>query len=154
MNDSWTDYPISVIHWALQSLFGRLIVVVLVIALGCGFGVAFADRSISGFFVGLFMFPLIALPGLLVSVGLFVLPITLLFTCMFVIHEWPKWTLALPFVLNLWLAYDYMDYALYRSPDAKMRREMVAALEESAREEQRRAEKRRQHEAEEAAAED
>ena len=120
MNDSWTDYPISVIHWALQSLFGRLIVVVLVITLACGFGVAFADRSISGFFVGLFMFPLIALPGLLVSVGLFVLPITLLFTCMFVIHEWPKWTLALPFVLNLWLAYDYMDYALYRSPDAKM----------------------------------
>ena len=31
MNDSWTDYPISVIHWALQSLIGRLIVVGLVI---------------------------------------------------------------------------------------------------------------------------
>ena len=142
MNDSWTDYPISVIHWALQSLIGRLIVVGLVICLACGFGVAMAEGSIGGFFTGLYMFPIFALPSLFVSMGLFVLPITLIFTCVFVAHDWPKWTLVLPFVLNVWLAYDYTDYLLNRSFEAKFREEMAESLAEAERKDRERRERK------------
>jgi hypothetical protein len=129
------DYPYAPIREALSTIIGRIALVACSILISSMLAGVTATRSLAGIVIGL-----VTLPGMIPisffwSVGFFVLPFLVIFTCMFVRSEWPLRSVVISVILMWWNLHGTMRWALYDSPlikqEQKLRTEMQKMEEES-----------------------
>lgn len=129
------DYPYAPIREALSTILGRIALVALSVLVSSMLAGVTATRSLAGIVIGLVTLPGMIPISLFWSVGFFVLPFLVIFTCMFVRSEWPLRSVAICVILMWWNLHETMRWALYDGPlvkqQQKLQTEMQKAVEES-----------------------
>ncbi|MBK1791858.1 hypothetical protein [Persicirhabdus sediminis] len=93
------EYPVSPFVDALQSVFGRVFLLFVLVAGGCGIGSAYADASWEMLGYGVASFPFILLGSVFTADAFFALPVIVVFSFFFVRFEWHLLSLLVPFFL-------------------------------------------------------
>ncbi len=127
------DYPWGPISDALESTFIRLILLFVIMLASLSLGTALAYKSFAGLYLGIVEIHWVLIGSLFFSLGFIVFPATLIFTVLFIRYEWPIRTLILPALAFVYVSYDSTDFSLNRSSQAKMEKQIDAALEKAAR---------------------
>lgn len=122
------EFPIDPIINALRSLFGRCLLIFVVVAVGCGIGTAIAAKSIAALGPGITYFHATAFSSMLVSYGALAFLCIFAFAILYVIFEWSEWSLLFPLTICIWIGWDTTDYALNRSPIVRMERQINESL--------------------------
>lgn len=129
------DYPYAPIREALSTILGRIALVALSVLVSSMLAGVTATRSLAGIVVGPVTLPAMIPISLFWSVGFFVLPFLVIFTCMFARSEWPLRSVAICVILMWWNLHGTMRWAFFDSPlvkqEEKLRSEMQKAMEES-----------------------
>ena len=129
--DQIRDYPFGPIVAALETILGRLFVMIAALAVGSIIGFLTATADWSGAIAGLIGFPVIALTSILHGIGIALFPITLAVTIAFVRCYWPLW---IPFAIITPLmalnSHLTVDYVMNDSPSAKIQQMVDQAVED------------------------
>ncbi|MEQ1749950.1 MAG: hypothetical protein ABL974_11035 [Prosthecobacter sp.] len=129
------DYPYAPIREALGTILGRIALVALSILISAMLAGVTATRSLAGIVIGLVTLPAMIPISLFWSVGFFVLPFLVIFTCMFARSEWPLRSVVICVILMWWNLHGTMRWAFFDSPlvkqEEKLQSEMQNALEAS-----------------------
>ncbi len=129
------DYPLSVFTDAIHSMLGRVVICLLVIGLGFGLGGITATKQISGFVTGLIAAPEIMMVGTMVSIGVVILPLTILFFGFFIRYKMPAFLLVIPLILCWYLSHDTIYWARNKSTAAQFNKEFKQSMEKTDQEE-------------------
>lgn len=109
MRPDWTDYPFSLLTDVAGHFLGRLILLLLTLALavflGSGMAASLGDHV--GWLSGLRIYPLMILGGIVQIWGIFVYLILGFFSVAWLLREISFWWLLLPFLLQGWEAYRW-----------------------------------------------
>lgn len=118
------DYPYGPIRSALETVFGRIGLVLLAILVGSMLGGLSAMRSLEGLSVGFIGVLAFSLASIFYGSGLWVLPAIGLFAIASTRYEWPL-KLTLLCSLLMWLnIHQTIRWSLYDSPSAKLQKRL------------------------------
>lgn len=130
------DYPLSVFTDTIHGMFERIVLCFLIIALGFGLGGITGARQISGFVAGLIGAPGIMATGTIVSIGIVILPLTVLFVGLFIRYKMPNFLLVIPLILCWYLSHDTVYWAINESPTARFKKKLEQTMNKTDQEKQ------------------
>ena len=107
-----------------MSFISKILFLFLTLPVGLAIGAMFAYKSMYGFLIGFIETPSILISSLFCSVGVIVIPCSLLYLYLFVRYELSLWFSVIFLLAFAYLSYDVLDYELNRSFEAKMQIEL------------------------------
>lgn len=128
------NYPYAQFKEAFKTMFGRVGLVVLAALGGSMLGGLTATRSLRGLWEGAIGMPGLSLSSIFSGIGLFVLPLLLVYTIVSVRWEWPLRLTLICTVLMWWNIHKTIRWDLYDSPMAKQEQKLKAQLEQALKE--------------------
>ena len=118
------DYPYGPIRSALETVFGRIGLVILATLFGSMLGGLSAMRSLEGLGVGLIGVLGFSLTSIFYASGLWVLPVIGLFAIASTRYEWPLKLTLLCTILMWWNIHQTIHRTIYDSPGAKLQKRL------------------------------
>lgn len=118
------DYPYGPFRNALQSVFGRVALVMLASLIGSMLGGLTAMRSLEGLGVGLMGVLGFSLASIFYASGLWIFPSIGLFAIASTRFEWPLKLTLLCSLLMWWNIHQTIRWTLYESPGAKLQKKL------------------------------
>ena len=110
MKPNWEDNPYGPLGSAMKSTFGRCALVAVTCCIGFGCGSMLAGGPGGSFLGSVIGFPLVICASIMCSQGIWVWPLVVLMTGLFMKLELPMWTLLLPFAVSVWLSYEVTQH--------------------------------------------
>ncbi|HPA19003.1 MAG TPA: hypothetical protein PLU30_14740 [Verrucomicrobiae bacterium] len=111
-------------------MIGRLSLVFAAVLLGSILTGLTATRSFGGLIVGVVGLPGISAASLFCGIGIFVLPLVLVFAIMFARSEWPLWLPVICTLLMWWNLHGTIRWTVYDSPSARQRQRLMDEIQE------------------------
>lgn len=118
------DYPYGPFRSALETVFGRIGLVLLAILAGSMLGGLSAMRSLEGLSVGFIGVLGLSLASIFCGSGLWVLPAIGLFAIASTRYEWPLKLTLLCSLLMWWNIHQTIHWTIYDSPGAKLQKRL------------------------------
>ena len=125
---NFADMPYAPIRSALDTILGRIVLVLGTLFLAGLLGVWTATASFAAVLNNCLSVPMMSLFTLFYGHGLITWPLILGFTIGFVRYEWRWRWLLVPLFLAWWDYHAAFDYTLNRSVAAKMQKQMNEAM--------------------------
>lgn len=120
MDRSLFNYPIEPILSACRTLFGRVILFFVALALGCGFGGLTASGELVGFFVGVAGMPMVLMIAAYYSYGLLLTPLSFAILIAIVRLNLKEYWFILPLIFFWVMTHDYFNHRMNKKNNLYM----------------------------------
>jgi hypothetical protein len=130
---SLSDNPFAPLKEALQTVTGRMILIMLAIIGGTLLGLCTAVGRLNGALESLPHLPAYAFSFFFSFTGLAILPLLIAYAILSIRQEWPLWLSLICTLLMWWGVHKEVRWQMFDSPKAQLYRELNGKLQESLR---------------------